>query len=664
MTTESNERPTVIGIYGISGSGKTYMLEYLKKELGQAAFAYYDGSSVLAELLPRGLDDFKQLSADKQSQYRERAIKLIGEECANNGKVGVVAGHFMFWETEDDGKGQTIGTEADWATYTHILYLRVDAEVIAKRRKDDARKRRTDTSIAHLAKWQDEDASQLRDICRQKRILFSVVSERPGSQAMLGKVTAMVRDFQHHNEVRNTVAAQAIIDYLIADHPKMESVLVLDADRTLAPQDTGALFWKAVRAKKGREGGNPLKTLFTGAGYSYFSFRQATLLYEEEADHFESICVEVASQVQMYPEFVELLKEAKKRDHVGVIVLTCGLRSVWEMVLKREVMPNVRMVAGERLSDGFVVTGTLKGTLVDKLLARRLRVFAFGDSPLDMEMLKKADHAFIVVGKEAERSKSMEDSLGQAVEDGLYAEQIILPQSETPRLDLTRLPKFELGKMEVNWILRHHEPYLHATDRNAAKLLMSPMRDARSGGHDLRKAHERVGFYLATELLAYVLGVEQQPIPHVQGKIADGYRLRAESQTLIVPLMRGGEPMAFGVSAAMKTASFVHAKEPEDLEAEHMIGKRNIILVDSVVNSGKSVVEFVRHVRKTHPHIQIIVVAGVVQAGAVLSEASFGSLLKKDKKLSLIALRLSENKYTGRGNTDTGHRLFNTTHLD
>jgi hypothetical protein len=31
--------------------------------------------------------------------------------------------------------------------------------------------------------------------------------------------------------------------------------------------------------------------------------------------------------------------------------------------------------------------------------------------------------------------------------------------------------------------------------------------------------------------------------------------------------------------------------------------------------------------------------------------------------VSLVALRISKNKYTGTGGTDTGHRLFNSTHL-
>jgi len=55
----------------------------------------------------------------------------------------------------------------------------------------------------------------------------------------------------------------------------------------------------------------------------------------------------------------------------------------------------------------------------------------------------------------------------------------------------------------------------HATDRNAAKLLMTPMHYATVTGPVLREAHRRVGWYLAAEFLAEMIGVEEYPIPHV-----------------------------------------------------------------------------------------------------------------------------------------------------
>lgn len=86
-----------------------------------------------------------------------------------------------------------------------------------------------------------------------------------------------------------------------------------------------------------------------------------------------------------------------------------------------------------------------------------------------------------------------------------------------------------------------------------------------------------------------------------------------------------------------------------------------MVLVDSVVNNGKTLVEFVKHIREQCPQMRIVFVAGVVQDKAF-------SIIRKElgpnEELSIVALRISRNKFTGKGTTDTGNRLFNTTHLD
>ena len=101
-----------------------------------------------------------------------------------------------------------------------------------------------------------------------------------------------------------------------------------------------------------------------------------------------------------------------------------------------------------------------------------------------------------------------------------------------------------------------------------------------------------------------------------------------------------------------------------------------MILVGAVINSGASIVEFVRHIReKLSRQIRIVVVAGVMQEGAFSkTEQEGGKAVVKDGLLktglvgmgdvTLVALRTSVNAYTGIGPTDTGHRLFNSTHLD
>ena len=579
----------------------------------------------------------------------------------------------MFW-LEEQKAGWPVYTLNDLEIFTHVLYLDIPAEVVAQRHLDDTERSRPSTSASHLRKWQQEEKTQLRYLCRRHGILFSLISLYP---TLLNKVSILLHDFRHHTEKYNLSQAESRLDEaVVASQGQLETVLVIDADRTLAAEDTGALFWKKVSNLRPLEyEAFTLNTIFgSPLGYSYTAFRQAVLLYEETADdqEFDALCQDVALAVTMHPEFVSLLQLVAEQKHVGAVVVTCGLRRVWDMVLEREgLSEKVKVIGGGRIADGFVVSTAVKGALVTRLReVHHMYVWAFGDSPLDLDMLRKADRAVIVVGEEQTRSRTMDAALTNAIDDGgLRAHQAVLPSNASPRLDVTKLPTIKLTEPEfVESLLRDRYTdgglqVLCATDKNAAKLLATSMRDAAVAGPDLREAHRRVGWYLANEFLADVMGLEQCPIRHVLGHQTKGYQLFHEQQTTIVALMRGGEPMASGVNDAFPLAMFVHARDADDVKLHHLQGQLTVILVDSVVNTGKTIVGFVQHVRKLHATIRIVVVAGVVQAQCVSGSSTLNRTLALHAKLHLIALRLSDTKFTGSGTTDTGNRLFNTTHL-
>jgi uracil phosphoribosyltransferase/adenylate kinase/phosphoserine phosphatase len=663
-----NKKAVVVGLYGVPGSGKTFLLNQLKQELGEQNFAFYEGSQKIAELVSGGLDAFQKLEEREKMEWRQLAIEIIRKECIESGRVAVVAGHFMFWPEEEE-VGRSVYTQNDLDIFTHVLYLDLPDEVVLQRRLADTDRNRPSTSITHLGKWQQAEKTQLRDLCRNHGILFSLISPQ---RMLLNQVSPLLRDFQHHNEKHNLSLAESLLDEtVVAGQGRLETVLVMDADRTLAAVDTGVLFWDRISGSQRVHKDHPLKTLFSSAmGYSYTAFRQATLLYEEAADDqkFDAICDDVASAVVMYPEFVALLHLVEKEEHVGAVIISCGLRRVWEKVLEREgLSKTVKVVAGGRIADGFVVTAAVKAALVARLRNdHQTYVWAFGDSPLDLGMLSKANQAIVVVGEEERRSKTMDAALTNAIgTDGLRARQAVLPSYASPRLDTTQLPLIQLTEqtfLDAVLCRRAGIQVLHATSRNAAKLLMTPMRHAGVVGPTLRESHRRVGQYLATEFLSSVIGIEEYQIPHVQGHNTSGYRLLNEQKTSIVALMRGGEPMAFGVNEICPLAMFVHAKDPEDIKPHHLQGQSTVVLVDSVVNNGKTVVQFEQHVRRLHASIRIVVIAGVIQAESVAADGLIRGIARSTK-LSLIALRLSENKFTGRGTTDTGNRLFNTTHV-
>ena len=672
----SDNKAIVVGLYGVSGCGKSYLLKQLEQKLRRPDVAFYEGYKEIEAIVPGKLEAFKGMEQQDKEYWRKRAIDKIGKECTDRKTLGVVAGHFMFWPEEEQA-GTLAWTENDPKVYTHILYLDVPAVVVAERIRNDPTRNRATKSARHLNNWQHEEKIQLNNICRQHGILFSLITPRPGETTLSDRVSTLLLDFMSHNENDNLSQAKSKLDQIVAAGPSLpKTMLVMDADRTLAPEDTGLLFWEKVsKLLPEKYDASTLKTLFSGPlKYTYTAFRQAVLLYEEVVDRskFDDLCKEVASAVTMHPGFVSLLHLVAEEEHIGAVVVTSGLRRVWEKVLEREgLFGKVDVIGGGRIEDGFIVSAAVKGDLVAHLQkVHNIYVWAFGDSPLDLEMLCKANQAVIVVGEEDTRSATMDEALTEAIDShGLRAKQVLLPGSASPRLDTTKLPLIKLTESDfIKSLLRGQNPggglqVLQATEKNAAKLLATPMRDAAVAGPNLREAHRRVGHYLAIGDMADVIDIEPCPIQHVQGHFLSGYQLFHEKQTTIVALMRGGEPMALGVSDAFPRAMFVHASDPEDLQPHHLEGQITVVLVDSVVNTGETIVKFVQHVRQLHATIRIVVVAGVVQDQCV-TKNGFRKDLAPYGKIHLVALRTSKTKFKGSGTTDTGNRLFNTTHLE
>jgi uracil phosphoribosyltransferase/phosphoserine phosphatase/adenylate kinase len=603
--------PTIIGLYGLPGSGKSFLLNIIKCGLSDSEFLFYEGSQVIAAGTPGGLESFQDLSEYDKQGVRDRAIRKIKQECADSGKSAIVTGHAMFWAEE--GAAQAVCTPADLDIYTHILYLDVAAEDIAAYRSKDEKRSRPAVSIAHLKKWQQEEKKQLRHLCRSHEIIFTTISQR---QVSMGKLIPLIQDLKVHTDDLNTSLAQQRMDeFISAGSERPETVLVFDADKTLAPQDSGELFWQlAPTLSAEADEGFPLKSLFSSPlRYSYTAFRQAALLCEEvigDNKEYDDCCENVALMIKIHSEILDLLRLVSGQTHVRVLVLTCGLRRVWDKVLKREgLAKTVRVIGGGRLSDTLVMTPTLKAVLVTRLRdVHKSYVWAFGDSPLDVEMLQAANQAIVVTGDKAMRSASMDEALTRSIGKAEFRpRQALLPSNASARLDESRMPLVRLTDqffVESVFVRRQSLHILHATDRFAAKLLMTPMRDAAISGPALRDAHSQVGWYLATEFCTEILGVETCRITHVQGHQADGFRIFHEKETLIVPLMRGGEPMALGVSRALPLAMFLHAKIPDEIELKHLHDRETIFLVDSVVNTGQSILEFVQHIRNLSTSIR------------------------------------------------------------
>ncbi|KAK3675528.1 hypothetical protein LTR78_004611 [Recurvomyces mirabilis] len=642
----TSAKPVAIGLYGVPGAGKTTLLRQLKGELGEDHFLWCEGSERLAKLIEGGLDAFKASSEAMKESLRKACIKQIGREGEEQRRV--------------------VWTDADADTFTHIFYLDSPPSVILNRHADDnGHNRRIRSAITEieLQEWQDREKISLQTVCADKNIVFEVVSGLYPFEAILNPITYYVND-----AIFNISRALVELDHRMANmvnNCQLQKMFVFDANKTLAAQDTGNMFWE----KRGRR--NRLKEVFSESrGYSYDSFRKVCDIYDDECDveDYEKSCKDVAKEVVIHPELMAFLDHVKDEAHVGAVVLTAGLGSIWKEAIATYDLSRAAFVIGNgQSSNGFVVTPEVKRAIIARLQQRHQTfVYAFGDSEVDVPMLKQADEAIVVV-HESKESDSIDTVLNNAIKTGeLQAKQLVLGSNTRQRLDSQKLPFISLAKLDTREDMLAHRPLqvTHFTGTSAERLLTTATRNSKIKGLDLREAHRKIGYYLALHCLGDLLGLAAFDIPHVQaGKSTTGHKL-AEEEIVIVPLMLGGEPMALGVAELFPNALFVHAKKPDELQGKHLFGIKTVILVDSVVNDGTSVAEFAMQIDRIVSGVHIVVVANVVQALCANSDGPLARALPPRSKVSLVALRLSTNKYKGSGGTDTGARLFNTTEME
>lgn len=420
-------------------------------------------------------------------------------------------------------------------------------------------------------------------------------------------------DFWHHTMKNNLCQAESRLDDVIsATEGQLKTMLIMNADRMLASEDTETLFWQRV-CNSSKDNADSLKMLFSSLlQYLYTAFHQAMLIYEEAInnENFDALCQDVVFFIVMYSEFMFLLQLITEQEHVAAVVITCGLCLVWKKMLKREdLFKQVKVIDEGCIADSFVITAAVKAVLMTCLQnVHEMYVWAFRDSLLNLKMLSRADQVIIVIDEEKTRSKMIKINLFNAIyDDDLWSHQTVLSSHVLSQLNTKMLSLIQLTlHNSVHVILQHHcqdagIQALHATVRKATKLLMTLMWNAINKRSTLREAHHCVEWYLVTELLCDVISIVKYSILHVQSHQTSDYWLFEKQRTSIVVLMRSEEVMILDVNNVLLLVMFVHVNKSNNIMLHHLQGQSAVLLVNSVVNSNKTVMNFVWH-KSHHPH--------------------------------------------------------------
>lgn len=287
-------------------------------------------------------------------------------------------------------------------------------------------------------------------------------------------------------------------------------------------------------------------------------------------------------------------------------------------------------------------------------------IYAFGDSAIDFEMLTSADHGFLISSITNSASELLSPKFQTP---GTYTIQQILLPSHSPARFGPQVFVTSLETVLESCIRTYGSIFSDFTSEAASRILSSKTRDRRCEPHELQEWHMDVGRFLAFKL-AEIAGTQEIGIHTVHGGRSTGFQVLNEQETVIVPIMRGGEPMARGVWSIFRKSAFVHAKTPSDISNRDLYRWKNVVLVDFVINSGNSIREFIDDLlgRRIDHIFSVFVLIGVTQISAVQKlELEYGKRLSGPvTRINFLSLRTSQNKYVGVRETDTGNRLFGT----
>jgi uracil phosphoribosyltransferase len=288
-------------------------------------------------------------------------------------------------------------------------------------------------------------------------------------------------------------------------------------------------------------------------------------------------------------------------------------------------------------------------------------------SAVDAMMLEKADRSFVVLDDRNNRSLAPYLKVWRGQNKKVFQIDVFGAGFFHPCIEIAKLDELakELATYDGGADCRSRVIDI-STECMAALVLATQSRRSDLSGLALQQVHVEAGKFLADHWMNSYPDtlLEIAKFGHVQGNQFAGPV--TSSQVMIVPLMRGGEPLARGVFERFPRASFVHyfedeKGEPSDDRLTNCISKdnsiRHIAIVDSVINEGNSVRRVLNRITNevgSPPRFRISVLTLVIQEQASVR------LAEQYPSVRFVTLRTSQNKYKGKGGTDTGNRLFGT----
>lgn len=153
-----------IAIYGVSRSGKNFMIEKLIKQLGNNAF-HLNGSLTLNKMAANRFNcSFKELGEREKSYLRKEFTRIIDSKNEQY-KYVFVDGHYAFMDRDEY---KVVFTLEDKFIYDAFFYLDTPSnKIIEFSRNSKGQKKNTLITEREIEKWKQFEIKEMSELCKQ-----------------------------------------------------------------------------------------------------------------------------------------------------------------------------------------------------------------------------------------------------------------------------------------------------------------------------------------------------------------------------------------------------------------------------------------------------------------------------------------------------------------
>lgn len=378
-----------IAIYGVSRSGKDYLLERIIQHLKTEKISalHIKGSQTLDKLsIQKYNKKFKKTNEKQKIFLREEFTKIVDEKAQVNDVV-FVDGHYAFIT------GQTFNvvfTEADKSCYDHFFYLDTKTEKILEfSRRSPKTKQDLEIQVEDINLWKEFEKKGLTEVCNTLKKELVILDE--DTEICIQFISSWIKEYSY--KFNYALIAKRIVEQVISLSPqKHNKVMLIDCDNTISENDITYDFCNFLGINK-----KELKEIFYGNRYSSYQFFKLQKLYQKNEKEKISEAIDFSIlKILMNPKVGGLINNKKKDSYV--IALTVGILEVWERKLKEK---SINTIFGNtvKCDQNFFMTPLLKKNIAYIFKNRGFDVLSIGDSIIDIPMLEISDTAYIVAHK-------------------------------------------------------------------------------------------------------------------------------------------------------------------------------------------------------------------------------------------------------------------------